>query len=174
MILVHSYASLWLPWIPVHLHVSSIVYLDEQRVDAWVYLDYENALESLLIEGCIRLHLDGSITFSIVVHTGAWQEDHLYSRFTYYTRVHIIKGFVFCPGRVYAHIRTNQVLCRDLLIQPHADYCTIVWYGTSRQLNGSKNVEVIQNAGLRFVLRVPQTVTGPELRQKRTRHTILC
>ena len=71
-----------------------------------------------------KTHLDGSITFSIAVHTGAWQEDHLYSRFTYYTRVHIIKGFVFCPGRVYAHIRTNQVLCRDLLIQPHADYCT--------------------------------------------------
>jgi len=76
-----------------------------------VYLDYENALESLLIEGCIRLHLDGSITFSIVVHTGAWQEDHLYSRFTY-TRVHIIKDFVFCPGRVM-HISEPTESCAE-------------------------------------------------------------
>ena len=60
--------------------------------------------------------------------------------------------------------KLNRV-CRDLpmatrkklycaLIQPHTDYCSVVWDQMSENLNNK--VEAIQNAGIRFILGAPR------------------
>ena len=48
------------------------------------------------------------------------------------------------------------------LIQPHMDYCSLVW----KHLSVEKMVEAIHNAGMRIILGASRTVTGTEMRQK--------
>lgn len=66
-------------------------------------------------------------------------------------------------------------VCKDLpmavrkklycaMIQPHTDYCSVVWDQLSVELRNK--VEVIQNVGMRIILGAPRTETGTSLRQK--------
>ncbi len=47
------------------------------------------------------------------------------------------------------------------LVQPHVDYCCVVWDCCSKYL-----IETIQNRGMRFILSAPRSTTGTELREK--------
>ena len=66
-------------------------------------------------------------------------------------------------------------LCKDLhmtvrkklycaLIQPHTDYCSVVWHQLT--LEQEKKVETIQNIGMRIILGAPRSATGTEMREK--------
>ena len=66
-------------------------------------------------------------------------------------------------------------LCKDLpmtvrkklycaLIQPHTDYCSVVWRQLT--LEQEKKVETIQNIGMRIILGAPRSATGTEMREK--------
>ena len=66
-------------------------------------------------------------------------------------------------------------MCKDLpmavrkklycaMIQPHTDYCSVVWDQLSVELRNK--VEVIQNVGMRIILGAPRTETGTSLTKK--------
>ena len=50
------------------------------------------------------------------------------------------------------------------LIQPHTDYCSVVWRQLT--LEQEKRVEMIQNIGMRIILGAPRSATGTEMREK--------
>ena len=50
------------------------------------------------------------------------------------------------------------------LIQPHTDYCSVVWHQLT--LEQEKKVETIQNIGMRIILGAPRSETGTEMREK--------
>ena len=50
------------------------------------------------------------------------------------------------------------------LVQPHVDYCCVVWDRCSKHLQ--TKVETIQNRGMRYILKSPWSTTGTELREK--------
>ena len=47
------------------------------------------------------------------------------------------------------------------LVQPHVDYCCVVWDHCSKHLQ--TKVETIQNRGMRYILNSPWSTTGTEL-----------
>ena len=49
-------------------------------------------------------------------------------------------------------------------IQPHTDYCSVVWHQLT--LEQEKKVEMVQNIGMRIILGAPRSATGTEMRQK--------
>ena len=51
-----------------------------------------------------------------------------------------------------------------MLVQPHVDYCCVVWDHCSKHLQ--TKVETIQNRGMRYILNSPWSTTGTELREK--------
>ena len=51
-----------------------------------------------------------------------------------------------------------------LLVQPHVDYCCVVWDCCSKQLQ--TKVETIQNRGMRYILKSPWSATGTEPRER--------
>ena len=51
-----------------------------------------------------------------------------------------------------------------VLVQPHVDYCCVVWDHCSKNLQ--TKVETIQNRGMRYILNSPWSTTGTELREK--------
>ena len=51
-----------------------------------------------------------------------------------------------------------------VLIQPHMDYCSVVWCQLT--LEQKKKVEIIQDIGMRIILGVPRSVTGTAMREK--------
>ena len=66
-------------------------------------------------------------------------------------------------------------LCRDLpmtvrkklfcaLIQPHTDYCSVVWCQLT--LEQERKVKMIQKIGMRIIVGVPRSATATEMGQK--------
>ena len=55
----------------------------------------------------------------------------------------------------------NKLYCA--LIQPHTDYCSVVWHQLT--LEQEKKVETIQNIGMRIILGAPRSATGTEMRE---------
>ena len=51
-----------------------------------------------------------------------------------------------------------------LLVQPHVDYCCVVWDCCSKHLQ--TKVETIHNRGMRYILKSPWSATGTELRER--------
>ena len=51
-----------------------------------------------------------------------------------------------------------------VLVQPHVDYCCVVWDHCSKHLQ--TKVETIQNRGMRYIVNSPWSTTGTELREK--------
>ena len=58
---------------------------------------------------------------------------------------------------------TRKRLC-CLLVQPHVDYCCVVWDCCSKHLQ--TKVETIQNRGMKYILKSPWSATGTELRER--------
>ena len=50
------------------------------------------------------------------------------------------------------------------LVQPHVDYCCVVWDCCSKCLE--RKVETVQNRDMRYILNAPWSITGTELREK--------
>ena len=52
------------------------------------------------------------------------------------------------------------------LVQPHLDYCSVVWQECSRELRRSLDLERVQNYGMRLILSKPPRTPSEQLRKE--------